>query len=296
MVFVYRGRVERLAREVEEVRDVVNEKYLELFGEERYKKLEEAVEKLLIPEIFFDDVKDIERFFGGKYSTTRPSALLNGTDVRPELYDNGRIKDNKGSVGVGFYVSEESFKRSGAFNFTDRIVATYIHEFIGSMKKIQDVARLGEKLSLDAQLSREEKTKRICMGGTSYCINDIFERANNILDKAVMGSIGIDMDLTWRNKKREYCPIQIHDPYIMLICPVGGDPFQGLTDQEAIDRFIAWEKYQRPIMKIPYVEHLMDSLSGLQIERLTLPELKRKNVEEHKRHREKQKTRSRRRR
>jgi hypothetical protein len=310
MVFVYRGKVERLAKEVDEFRDAINLRYAEILGKERYKKLEETAHRVLTPEVFFESIEDINKEYGVKIPLRTPSKFLFGTTINPALYDNGIIKDSRAQVGVGFYVSEESFKHSGASKFTDRIIATYVHEFnhfatfvlqkapihlaevfmtnkTGLVREPDQVIKFVDKLSLDAELSREEKMKRLCLGMTAYAIHNSFELANQIMDNSVLQAIGIRKELPWRHKEREYGPLLVHDPRLTLMVPLSGDPFKDMPDQEAINRFIEWEKYHTSAMKIEYIENVMRSLSGLKVEIMPIQELKRKYEKEKRNNRRK---------
>ena len=301
--FVYHGNVEILAKEVAEAQDVLNARYKELLGEERFRKLEEASQRFLSPEVYFDAIEQVNRIFEHGAlpekitSDETPSKFIMAVQCDSTIFPNGRIKDNRAKVGIGFYVSEKSFKHSGARAFTDRIIATYVHEFnhfasfvlqktpfvvahtyllqdLPPMRRVSDVSGLAARLSLNSKLSPDEKKLVMIRAATAYAIDDVQERANRILDKNVLESISINAPVEWRNQHRQFRPAVSYDPPVLMALPVTGDPFKDLTDKDAINQFIEWEKYSGPVIPHPAIETLLQSFKELDVEVLPLYELK----------------------
>ena len=153
----------------------------------------------------------------------------------------------------------------------------------GRMNHFNDLSKLAAKLSLDGKTSKSEKKDRMIMALNAYVLNDVSERANNILDNTMLESIGIKgRDLDWREKERVFVSLVVNDPSILIGVPVDGDPFKTLSDQETIDRFIDWERHLnvRAVMPNEYVETFFDSLKNVKIDIASLNDLKREHERE----------------
>ena len=73
MVFVYHGRVPELREQVEECKWRVNQRYLKIFGNEAFTKLEGVVARTLTPDSYIENVEDLRKLAGGNFPETTPS-------------------------------------------------------------------------------------------------------------------------------------------------------------------------------------------------------------------------------
>lgn len=143
----------------------------------------------------------------------------------------------------------------------------------GPARSYQDISKLIARLSLNSELPVEEKKSIILCACSAQALYDVWERANRVLDKSILDSIGIKSDIEWRGKKRQYAPIISYDPPLLVAVPVDGDPFKNLSDAEVVGKGIEWEKYQREVMRNQFVQTFYESLRSLQTEMVPLPKL-----------------------
>jgi hypothetical protein len=285
MVLVYHGTVPRLIEEAKEYEDRLNARYLEILGKDRYARLDRLVDKFLTSDCFFNSKKEFGRMFGEDISGGNSSKLIFITDVSPNRASTGRLKVKQAKVAYGFYVNEDSFRNSGSANITDKIIATYVHEFdhfvlsilqnpplplalpiltdaFGSMENQSDVFGLASKLG-DSDIPIPKKVEQMTLGLSAYCLTDVWESATRILDKMVLESIGIEVPLEWRGKRRIRKEFNIQGVPTRFLIPSGGDPFLGQNDQKIVDMILKWPDYFSPTMRVPYMDNFYDSLKGL---------------------------------
>lgn len=135
MVILYKGKLKNLQEELEKSQDKLNQRYIEVLGEDRAKKVKEIAERILIEESFFDDVEELSDYLGLKEQriekdTSNKMLLSTASDQASlEIDLEGRVKDKKIRTAPLFYISEDGFKHSGSAKFTENILASYIHEF-----------------------------------------------------------------------------------------------------------------------------------------------------------------------
>lgn len=296
MAILYRGNVESIARDLAESQDVLDKAYEDILGPERAKRLRETAQRVLTPEAFFDSPDQVREYTGEEIPADAPSRMLFATKASLGLHPNGRIKDPNAKLSVGFYVSDESLRYSASADFTDRPLASYIHEFnhfavlalqrtplylalaymgaqVGNqVKSPEDIDKVIGRFDRD-NVPVQRRRELIALATSSHALHDVWERSTRIFDKAILESIRIDVSLDWRGKRRSYVPMVVLNPYAILQVPVGGDPLLGLDDREAVGRVIEWEKYLQPIMKMPYVDNLRESLREANIELVPINQL-----------------------
>jgi hypothetical protein len=231
------------------------------------------------------------------------------TDSDITLDNKGRIKEKDARMSFGFYVSEESFKGSGSSQITDKIIASYIHEYdhfiYGVLQKqplylVRNTLldELGSrpidlesltKFILDVEkedTNEKEKKRKLMLATNAYALESMWEDATRILDKLILESIGIKAPLPFRGEKREYGFHVLQDPYMTIGIPSGGDQFLGLSDKEVVHRVINWVDYMNPVSvgDNEFYNNFFDSLKGLKFTSLPLTQLKKENEKELKRH------------
>ena len=279
MAFVYRGNLLSLQAEVTDVADAVNAKYREILGDVRYEKLEEVSQRLLTPEAFYDNFNDIERDLGKKVNGTNKMMVISPTEFK--FKKDGNLKNKKIRTSVAFYISKEGFEKSGSSQFTQRQVASYIHEFDHFIAyTLQQTPLyianqiLQEGMNQELQDSipeRERINTNVAMLQMSQILMDMHEKANRILDKMVLSSIGIDVTLPWRGKEKTYGLMRFPTGVAML--PTGGDPFNKWSDQEAIEKYLDWKKFLNFNSNQPYVKNVLESVREVRVSRVPLAEL-----------------------
>jgi hypothetical protein len=300
MPFVYHGKDERIAKEVAEAQETLNRRYAEILGPERTEKLRRVVQRTLGPQSFFDTAEEVNRYLKLKIPESTCSKLLFAADATGKVHENGRIQDSSVKVGAAIYVSEDSFNHSGSRHYTNNPIATYVHEFDhfvwAALQKVPFYLALPymtqgrvstNKDDLDkfiteiekSELTLEQKRNRLALNVGALVTRGIFEDANQVLDKMVLESIGIDVPLPWRGKERQYMVGTLPQFDMMLAIPTGGDPFFGLDDVEVIDRFIQWEKTAAPVIETPYLDNFFDSLREIEVEMLPIWEIRRRTDE-----------------
>ncbi len=296
MAIVYLGRIQELAHEVEEATEVLDNRYREIFGHERAEKLKEIGSRVLIPESFFDDKEAVYRSLGERFEENAPNRMIFASGASYEVAPNGRIKDRKVQTAVAFYIAEEAFKHSGSSKFTERMIASYVHEFNHfvwyALQKVplylatrymheakypkpsnpnQGLKAYIEEMDA-AGIPPSQITHNLTLSLAQRALKEIFEAGNRILDKMVLDCIGIDVPLEWRNQEKTYYPFPL--PTGIVIVGGGGDPYRGLTDIEAIERFLSWEYYFGGIHGSGFLNNLMDSLKQIKVSRVSIKQVK----------------------
>jgi hypothetical protein len=306
MVFVYHGKDSELAKEVAEARETINARYLEVLGEKDYAKLQRTVNRLLSPECYFDSVEEVNSVLGENIQLSASNKMLLGIaddygDVL-KLDRDGRIKVKSLETAIGFYISPEGFRNSGSARFTDRPIASYVHEFdhfvwyalqkvplyfaelmLADSLKLKEKGESHSSGSLDLSnvmpkkeegLSTRERVQRLALGMYTKTLHETYEKSNKILDRMVLESIDIDVPLDWRHKEREYEFVPLPTRQVLGV-PIGGDPFKELSDEEAVERVINWGDHFNLMLDDPYLNNLIESLKGITVSKVPLQDLKR---------------------
>ncbi len=296
MALIYRGNVKSLEEQVNEYRDVINQRYREILGDENYEKLQKRANRLLVPECFFDSVEELNRVSIEKLSEHTPSKLLFLSNADLKLDNEGRIKEKNASVAFGFYINDESFKNSGSSQFTDKVIASYIHEYdhfiYGVLQKVpfylsracittefgyspvkfNDLSLIANSI-LESDIPIQDKRNKIFLALNAYTMNDIWERSTRIFDKQILESIGIPLELDWRGIDRKYRGKFLEELKLVIAVPSGGDPYKSLSDKEVVRRTIEWEKYMNPVLKYQFIDNFYDSLREFKVNLMSIPEL-----------------------
>lgn len=303
MAFIYRGNVRSLEEQVNEYRDIVNQRYREILGDVYYQRLQRESERLLTPECFFDSIEELNRVSREKLPRETPSKLLFLSDADSKSDDKGRIKERTVNGSYGFYISDESFTHSGSSKVSDKIIASYIHEYnhfvYGVLQRVplylarsSIISQLGGRpIQLedlpgivdnirDLSISIQNKRNKIFLALNAYTMNDLWERSARILDKQILDCIGIPINLEWRGKERGYVGKILPELNLVIAIPLEGDPYKRLDDKEVIRRTIEWEKYMNPVMRNEFIDNFYDSLKKVSVRLIPLPELIEKNRKE----------------
>jgi hypothetical protein len=292
MVIVYHGNVEIINKQLAEVQQVLDRRYREILGDTLADKVENCAKNVLFPGSFFDSSSNAPSYLKSMLRSKNNKMVL-CTISKDKVTQAGIIKDRKTRTAPAFYISKEAFEHSGSSNFTDQHIASYVHEYDhfvwyalhkvpiyvakGYLQEAATSSYLGlsyrdyyEKMS-DERINPNLMTKNICLKIIEEKLVDSFEKANRILDKQILKSIGIDVPLPWRHQPRIPEPVPL--PTGLALVTRGGDPFSTLNDQEAIQSFLNWEDNLRSPMRIPYISNLIDSVKGLKVSRVRIDQI-----------------------
>ncbi len=289
MVLVYHGKVPELQQQVEESKWRVNQAYLEIFGNEAYSKLERAVGRILTPESFIETLKDLKRVAREDFPETTPSKFMFASLMDLKIDKDGRIGNKHVRMGCGFYITPQSFQHSGSSDLSEKIIASYIHEYdhfvpmvlqrtplylanayltnsTGPVYTLEQLSGLISDMENNEKLSMDERRLRVLCGGMAYSLFDVWEKATRILDKIVLERIGIDVPLPFRGIPKQYLYHQSPKLNLVTAIPQDGDSFLGLSDVEAVRRVVKWEEYFHSRIKYPYTENLYETLKNVNVE------------------------------
>ncbi len=292
MVLVYHGKLEHLAQEVAEVREAIDRRYAEILGPQRAQLVESTARRILGSDSYFDDIHTFNRKFQQHIPEDDPNKMLLLADSEFHIAANGTVLEHKVRTGVGFYISDRGFEHSGSKRFTERAVASYIHEFDHfiwyALQKVPMYSLhlfLGEYApqeglpiylqKLDQQdLPVEEKKHRLSLASFHTLMTEMYEKSNRILDRMVLKYIGIEVPLPWRHQERKFRTVYLQSIHTVVAEPVEGDPFKALSDQEALERVLQWEKYMNLFMgKTEFMHNLIRSLTKVKVSRVSLTDL-----------------------
>src|SRR3989344_4335320 len=128
MALIYRGTVKSLEDQVNQHRNTINQKYREILGDEYYEKLSRRTHQLFVPACFLNTVEELNKQVGLTFAPDTCSKLIPLVDT-VSLDKSGRVKEKSARISYAFYINDDSFRNSGSYHFTDKIIASYIHEF-----------------------------------------------------------------------------------------------------------------------------------------------------------------------
>jgi hypothetical protein len=291
MIF-YKGKVESLRRDLEQVKPALDRRYLEILGRKNVERLEEVANRILVEESFYDNVQEMNSVIGHNCSDNIPNRLALAMSSGIQIGKDGKVETKKIVTAPMIYVSENGFRNSGYFP-TGRILASYVHEWnhfiayalqrvpinfleaalcdaIGArqLKEPQDF--IGHLMKCKGQ---EELVKSVAFGMYSRTIHDSMEKSNRILDKLVLEELGISVDLSdWRGKKKQYQAFPIRE--MTVVVPSSGDPFPNLTDRQVVSNTLEWEQYFSSITTVPMIKNLVESLKGIKVSKISLPQFR----------------------
>lgn len=288
MVFRYLGDVPEIIEDARAIRDTVNVRYREILGEERYSRLREMCDRLLVPECYFSSRKDLKERLHQEFPDKTCNKFLIAIDGDFKLDEEGRFPPGKIRTAPAFYIAPEAFQFSGGSKISDRQIVSYIHEFnhfiqyalqhvplyLAQQALLEKAGAEGKSVNLVdfmKQIVSEdtnpadyiELTKRIATYSLAHLLKEAFEASNDIMDKRVLDSIGIKRELEWRNVPKSFYPVPT--PFGFIAVSGGGDHFLGLSDQQVIDRVLKWEDYFNLKTQVPYFHNLFDSLKTVKV-------------------------------
>lgn len=294
MVIVYYGGIASLARELREVEPVLNQRYGELLGAERSARVREVATRTLRSSSFFDRAEAVRKRLGIPFADEECNKLSIATAHELNLDANGNPTERKVSTAPIFYISEEGFRHSHSADFTERPVASYIHEFdhfvwyalqrvplytvnlflIKALESRSNPINPTEYMTqlMEFDLQPREKARKMYFAQAAHLLTEMYEKANRILDRAVMESIGITVPIPWRGEPRQYMQIAVSTGQV-LIFPFGGDPFKTLEDREVIERVLRWEHTANLQISDPWLVNLIEGVKNLRVSRVSLDEL-----------------------
>ncbi len=290
---VYHGKVESLARQVAESQDRLNQRYLEVFGEKNYSKLADASAKLLTTESYINTSEELHHKFGIKPSEKSCSKIILLTDADFSLRHDKKIKQKKIRLAPAFYVSDESFKHSGASHYTDKILASYVHEFnhfawlvlqktpfylvesafsaeLGTTRSKEDLDNLIQRLEIETARPLQQRRELLASSISAYMMHAGFEQANRILDYTVLSSIGINAAIPYRKQKKQFMQGCAPKLEMIFVFPIGGDYYCNMSDKQAIHNFLNWEDHLNLKTNSRLISTIIDSVKSVQVQLLPL--------------------------
>lgn len=296
MVFVYHGNVPELKQQVEESKWRINQAYLEIFGNEAYTKLERIVQRTLTPRSYIETVEGLRIVTKEELPETTPSKFMFATLMDLRIDKEGRIGNKNAIIGCGFYVTPKSFENSDGSRISDKIIASYVHEYnhfvpmvlqqtplylahmyltheFGPVYGIRGLEKVLVEMQENTELPLEERRKRVLCSGMAAILFDAWEKSTRVLDKLVLEKIGINFELKFRGKPKQFMYHQSKELGLVTAVPYEGDPFRGLTDIEVIKRVVEWEKYFGTKVKYSYTENLFETLKQVKVEYVSFQEL-----------------------
>lgn len=295
MPIVYHGNVAAVRNDLKQNRPTLENAYRSILGDELYQKVHSVAERTLATESFFEDVGVINRTLGQSLDADVSNKMFLASNATHEVDSNGRINDRKVQTAPAFYISEDGFAHSGSRKFTDRPLASYVHEWdhfvLYALQKVpiylansygkaaQDPKPRSAETSISdycldliqSGLDPRIVTNNVAIAIHNYSVTEAYEKGTRILDKLVLQEIGIGVELEWRHQDREQMSISL--PTGLAMMSVGGDPYRGLSDLDAVNRIIHWNDHLSRPQGSSYLNSFFDSLSSLKVSRVSLPQL-----------------------
>jgi hypothetical protein len=283
-IFVYHGEDENLKREMEVYGDRINKAYSAFFRPEEQRRIKESNRTTLTAASFFHDREELRKQLGISVPAQTPDkyGLLSGSESV-----NGVVW-----CAPFFYISAQNFAHGGSARFTDKKIASYIHEFdhyiiqalqstplnsiherihsfLGTSMTRFDFPLYLKQLAT-MPLNNPEKVERAVVAAYDPLLTQNFEKATRILDHVILGSIGIKTPLNFRGRwatKNTFFSFgkEISFP------DESSDPFVGLSDRKAIDEIIQWENsYKLPKDTAPKMYEILEEAKKRKYRRMPL--------------------------
>lgn len=265
MVIVYKGGLEELTRQLEAKRPILDGVYEQVLGKENAKKVAEVAEKTLVPESFFDEThphpfeapgdKPVNQFNIHAFSIERDGLGL----FAPQMVH----------VAPFFYVSARGFNPFSKIRQPETLLSSYVHAFnsfvwfalqntpiyslIFSAGTSRESRLLGITDILEEKIPVEEMANQLTVPLISNAAMKITGRVTTILDSLVLSSIGVKVDMQWRNRPSGYIAIHspVHPNFVVALSDGEGDPFAGsnMGNSAIVRGFIKWQTF------IEYLQH-----------------------------------------
>jgi hypothetical protein len=303
MAIVYHGKVDSLKTELAKAKPYLDERYREVLGEGRIQRLRMATERLLREDSFFDDYRRVAHVFSTNlglnvnFGENAPNKFLMVYSYEPDKHD--RFKPKKIGTAPAIYVSDIGTKVSSSKN----ILHSYVHEFNHfiwyALQRvpiylancmISQTFQLGqesygtagawlngivEKLKETTQFNKIEPERlmnQMFVATYAFVLNEHYEKSNALLDRMILGSIGVEVELEWRHQPRKYIGVPITLGFSVGF-PIDGDPYGDLSDQEVIDHAIGWEKYHVFLTQTGHIANFMNMLRQTKVSKVSLRDL-----------------------
>lgn len=293
MGIVYQGGIASLTDEVASAKKAIDKRYRQVLGADRFLRLKNASAELLTLGSYFDSPQAVNDWLGFEHMPEGASnSMLFFTPADVRLESNGKLKEREFPCAIGFYISEHGFQASHSSSFTDKRIASYVHEFdhfvwfalqevpIYLLKQMMHIALdLPGPFALKSymahltkqDLPQQQLRDRAALAMYAHVLEDAFEKANRILDRQILAAIGVDVPLPWRGEEKRYSLIDL--PTGQGIYPSSGDPFLGLDDQQAINSMMCWESNFNTQAPTTFVRNLIEDVRTASIRKITLEEL-----------------------
>ncbi len=294
MSFIYHGNIPEITKEVTQAKDTIDRKYREIFGDALTDQLSQVATRVLSTDSFYDNPSQVHQNLGQRLSEDASNKMIFLSNGNYEIGKDGKVKDKKVQTSVAFYISSAAFKHSASADFTERQIASYVHEYDHfvwfALQKVpfylpksylqsaqspnqgqQDLADYLIQMK-EANLDPRIISRNMTLSFTFNNLRETSEKANRILDKLILESIGIEVPLDWRGENRNYSTIPL--PTGALQYAHGGDPFKGVSDTEAIRRFLDWQQYLRAPQGSAYIDNLLGGVKDLKVSRVSVAQMK----------------------
>ncbi len=294
MGIVYKGKLTDLAAEVKEYKPIIDQTYRDILGEERARKLAEVAERVLVQDSFFNSVEEFNDIYGKRLPEKTSNKLIIIADAKDlKLTVEGRMKEKKIRTTPLFYISRDGFEHSGSSEFTERPIASYVHEYdhfiwyalqehplyltnlllksfldLDESNGMEGIEALMERV-VKSEMPYEKKIEKAVLATYTQLLREAYEHSNRILDRMVLTKLGIDVPLPWRGQPRRGFPVYIATRKGFLI-PTGGDMFARLSDREVIEKVLDWENNYNPTVQIPILENILHSFKEAKVSRVPI--------------------------
>lgn len=259
MSIIYTGTVQEIHDELEVVKPVLDRQYQKIFGPKLAAQIKRSAENLLVPESMHDSIYSFNA--AGSADLKPDHSTTFGVYMQPFIDFSRTSGHQRIQSAPIFYVSHEAFQNSGYSNYTDRLIASYVHEFhhfiwYALQNTPMQVAGIalreeadGEVFDLFEQFIETGETEsnlisRMQSAHNAQTLIEFNEKATRTLDKMVLGSIGIEVDYKWRNEPREFVQLKADSTGNIYPIPTGkGDPYMKMSDEEIIHANLDWYNF-----------------------------------------------------
>jgi hypothetical protein len=294
MTIVYHGKIENLRRDIAAVKPRLDEQYRKVLGPVRAQRLAEVAGRTLKAESFFDKQEELNERLGMALRPGAPNKFMVATnDVDIDVNSSRTVKIR---TAPAFYISEAAMPYSDS----KTLLRSFVHEFDhfvwyalqrvpylltygmicqrfkldmkGSNTAEEWANKIAEEAGKNKEQPLEDRRSGMALAAYARVFTEQNEKTNGILDRMILGAIGITVNLEWRNRQRTYSVVEIPGRRGFGI-PNGGDPFMNLSDQQVVERFLKWEEYGNMGAQTHEMAKFMERLKQTRVSRLSIIEL-----------------------
>jgi hypothetical protein len=278
------GTDPRVLEEFERHKKVIEGRYANFLPKRFQEKLHVANAKLLTPYSFTQTPAEFEKRTGFQIPEKSPAKFATAF---------ANSKDKAYSAPL-IYMSEQAFHHSDYSKSTTNPLATYIHEFnhyilyVLQDKPIENLRNIvGETIGWHPTQAFEEyalhlsrspkadKQKREEMGLAVYymVLKQQYEKVTRLIDTKILPAIGLQPELTWRKKPKQYTSFEIPTLGVYALPHEDTDPFINMTDREVVEAYVHWEDRYQDRSNMPQIKKIVEVAKQKPFEKLSLEAL-----------------------